>query len=170
MKRVMLRYHSTYTRALLAESILHSQMSIQLSPESLSNIQKTLNKALWKKKNSDDMMIEARHLIAKNRTRAPGGLNLRVTILKAECLYGDSRIQHLRRYYDGAASKIIEGYLEELVTEDLPKMGSQTMLITGKKQTELAPIYTDTILKMASLIKLCEESQNAWEAWLSEGW
>ena len=46
MKKVMLRNHWTYTRALLAESILHSQvnhtlMSIQLSPESLRNVQKT---------------------------------------------------------------------------------------------------------------------------------
>ena len=77
MKRVMFRNHSIYTRALLAESILHSQMNhnlitIQLSPKRLVNIQKIMNKTLWRKKNSEDMMIEGRHLIAKNRTKTPG--------------------------------------------------------------------------------------------------
>ena len=50
MKRVTLWNHSTYTRALLAESILHSQanhtlMAIQLPPVHLNGIQKIINKS-----------------------------------------------------------------------------------------------------------------------------
>ena len=45
-----------------------------------------------------------------------------------------------------------------------PHNGFQRMMITGKKQTDLALIYTDTILKMAFLIKVCKESQDTWEA------
>ena len=40
-------------------------------------------------------MIEGRHLVAKNRTRAPitvGGLNMRDTTLKAKFLYADSGV------------------------------------------------------------------------------
>ena len=50
VKRVTLRNHSTYTRALLVESIVHSQanhtlMAIQLSLEHLNGIQKIINKS-----------------------------------------------------------------------------------------------------------------------------
>ena len=156
MKRVMFRNHSIYTRALLAESILHSQMNhnlitIQLSPKRLVNIQKIMNKMLWR----------------KNRTRGPikvEGLNMRDTILKAECLHADSGVRHLRRYYEETALKLIEGYLQELLTDNLLTMVSQRMETLRKKQTYLTPIYTDTILKMAAIIKTCEENQDTWEA------
>ena len=127
MKRVTLWNHSTYTRALLAESILHSQanhtlMAIQLSPVHLNGIQKIINKSIRKKKNSEDLMIEGRHLAAKNRTRAPitvGGLNMRVLTLKSEYLYTESGVRHLRRYYNGNAPRLIERYLQDLLAEDL---------------------------------------------------
>ena len=89
-------------------------MAIQLSPEHLNGIQKIINKSLWKKKNSKDLMVEGRHLVAKNRTRAPitvGGLNMRDTTLKAEYLYADSGVRHLQRYYDGNAPRFIKRYL-----------------------------------------------------------
>ena len=76
------------------------------------------------KKNSEDMMIEGRHQIAKNRTIEPikvVGLNMRDTILKAECLYAGPGVWHLLRYYDGTPPRIIERYLQELLTEDFPK-------------------------------------------------
>ena len=44
------------------------------------------------------------------------------------------------------------------------------MLAIGRKQTDLAPIYTDTILKMAIILKKCEESQDTWEASTIRGW
>ena len=119
------------------------------------------------KKNSEDITIPGRHMIALNRTKAPvkvGDLKIRGTILKAECLlYANSGIRHLRRYFDGNAPRIIEEYLRELLVDDLLTMGSQKM-IAGKKKTYLAPIYTDTIMKMATVIKKWEEIQDTWEA------
>ena len=38
------------------------------------------------------------------------------------------------------------------------------MLAIGRKQTDLAPISADTILKMATILKKCEESEDTWEA------
>ena len=37
------------------------------------------------------------------------------------------------------------------------------MMMTGEKKTDLAPIYTDTILKMATVIKKCKENQDTWK-------
>ena len=51
-----------------------------------------------------------------------------------------------------------------MLAEDLLTVGFLRMLATGTKQTDLAPIYTDTILKMATILKKCEESQDTWEA------
>ena len=111
-------------------------MATTLSQESLRSIQKIMNKILWMKKNSEDITIPGRHMIALNRTKAPvkvGDLKIRGTILKAECLlYANSGIRHLRRYFDGNAPRIIEEYLRELLVDDLLTMGSQKM-IAGKK-------------------------------------
>ena len=80
--------------------------------------------SLWKKKNREDITIAGRHMIARNRTKATikvGGLNMRDTILKAEGLYADSGIKHLRKYFDGNAPRIIERYLRTLLVDDLRK-------------------------------------------------
>ena len=111
-------------------------------------------------------MIEGRLLVAKNRTRAfitVGGLNIRDTTLKAECLYADSDVRHLWRYYNGNAPRLIKRYLRDLLAEDLLLVGSLRMLAIGRKQTDFAPIYTDANLKMATILKKCEESQDTWE-------
>ena len=85
---------STYTRALLIKVILHIQtnhtsMSVKMSKEHLDEIQEIIYKALWEKKNNDDAYVE-RHQITKERTHAlirVGGLIIRRTKIKAECLY-----------------------------------------------------------------------------------
>ena len=51
-------------------------------------------------KNNEDAYVEGRHKIDKERTHAPirvGGLNMRRTKIKAECLYFDSGIRHIRK-------------------------------------------------------------------------
>ena len=92
---------STYTRALLIKVILHIQtnhtsMSVKMSKEHLDEIQEIIYKALWEKKNNDDAYVEGRHQITKERTHAlirVGGLIIRRTKIKAECLYcGGPRI------------------------------------------------------------------------------
>ena len=76
------------------------------------NIQKkTIKIALWKKKNNKDVMIEGQHKIARSRLHGPirvGGLNMRSTKEKAECLYLDSGIRHFQRYCDGEAPRLVE--------------------------------------------------------------
>ena len=172
MKRVTTRNHSTYTRALLTQSILHSQanhilMATKLNRNQLADTQKIIYETLWKKKNHEDAMIEGRHKIAKARTHAPimaGGLNMRNTQIKAECLYADSGVRHLRRYLDGEAPAMIETYLHELIPEDITTMGSRHFKTLSTKRTDLAPIYVDTLGKMADIIKRCEEGKETWEA------
>ena len=112
-------------------------------------------------------MIEGRHKISKARTHAlttAGGLNMRSTQIKADCLYADSGIRHLRRYLDGKAPAMTETYLHELIPEDITTMGSRQLKALSKKKTDLAPIYSDTLGKMADIIKKCEEGKDTWEA------
>ena len=105
---------SAYTRALLIEAILHSQtnhiiMSLELSKDHLDEIQEIIYKVLWKKKNNEDAYVDGRHQIAKERTHAPirvGGLNMRRTRIKAEFLYFDSGIRHIRKFYDEEAPRM----------------------------------------------------------------
>ena len=169
---------SVYTRALLIEAILHSQtnhiiMSLNLTKEHLNEIQETIYKALWKKKNNEDAYIEGRHQIAKERTHAPirvGGLNMRRTKIKAECLYFDSGIRHLRKFYDEEAPRMIERNITKLLEtddqqpDDLLTMGSRKIRDLSKKKTDLARIYTHTLAKLADTIQEWEEKQDTWEA------
>ena len=43
------------------------------------------------------------------------------------------------------------------------------MLAIERKQTDLAPIFRDIFLKMATILKKCEESQDTWEASVIRG-
>ena len=117
-----------YTRALLIEAILHSQtnhiiMSLNLTKDHINEIQEIIYKALWKKNNNEDVHIEGRHQIVKERTHAPirvGGLNMRRTKIKAECLYFDSGIRHLRKFYEEEAPRMIKRNITKLLeTDDL---------------------------------------------------
>ena len=169
---------SVYTRALLIEAILHSQtnhiiMSLKLSNDQLEKLQEIIYKALWKKKNNEDAYVEGRHQIAKERTHAPirvGGLNMRRTKVKAECLYFDSGIRHLRKFYDEEAPKMIERNIKRLLetntmqADDLLTMGSRKLRDLSKRKTDLARIYTDTIGKLAEITQEWEENQDTWEA------
>ena len=169
---------SVYTRALIIEAILQSQtnhiiMSLNLTKDHLNEIQEIIYKALWKKKNNEDAYMEGRHQIAKERTHAPirvGGLNMRRTKIKAECLYFDSGIRHLRKFYDEEAPRMIERYItklletDDLQVDDLLTMGSRKVRDLSKKKTDLARIYTHTLAKLADTIQEWEENQDTWEA------
>ena len=169
---------SVYTRALLIEAILHSQtnhiiMSLKLSKSHLEEIQEIIYKALWKKKNNEDAYVEGRHQIAKERTHAPirvGGLNMRKTRIKAECLYFDSGIRHIRKFYDEESPKMIIKNFNRLLendvmqADDLLTMGSRKLKDLSKRKTDLARIYTDTIAQLAEITQEWEENQDTWEA------
>ena len=62
-------------------------------------------------KNNENAYVDGRHQIAKERTHAPirvGGLNMRRTRIKAEFLYFDSGIRHIRKFYDEEAPRMIK--------------------------------------------------------------
>ena len=171
-KRVSLRNHSTYTRALLIESILHSQanhilMAVKLNNDNTKRIQKIIHDALWIVKNQDDARIEGRKKIAKTRTHAPihaGGLNMRPTELKIKCLYTDSGTRHFRKYFDEEHPQYIQNELRELLEPDLLTMGSVRIKKLSLKFCNLADIYQNTLVQVANIIEMLERSKDCWEA------
>ena len=171
-KRVSLRNHSTYTRAMLIESILHSQanhimMAVKLNKDNTKKIQKIIHDALWIVKNQDDARIEGRKKIAKTRTHGPihaGGLNMRPTELKAKCLYTDSGTRHLRKYFDEEHPQYIQKELRELLDADLLTMGSIRIKKLSLKFGKLADIYQDTLNQVSSIIGTLERSKDSWES------
>ena len=85
-------------------------MSCNCLKNTLTKSKKSFTK-LCGKKNNDYGYVEGRHQIAQERTHAPvrvEGLNIRRTKIKAECLYFDSGIGHLRKFYDKEAPRMIK--------------------------------------------------------------
>ena len=80
---------------------------------------------------------------------------MRRTKIKAECLYFDSGIRHIRKFYDEEAPRMIIKNFNRLLetdamqVDDLLTMGSRKLRDLSKRKTDLARIYTDTIAKLA---------------------
>ena len=124
-------------------------MSLKLSKSHLEEIQEIIYKALWKKKNNEDAYMEGRHKIAKERTYAPirvGGLKMRRTKIKAECLYFDSGIRHIRKLYNEEAPRMIIKNFNRLLendvmqADDLLTMGSRKLKDMSKRKTDLVTL------------------------------
>ena len=111
--------------------------------------------------------------LPKERTHAPirvGGLNMRRTKIKAECLYFDSGIRHIRKFYDEEAPRMIIKNVNRLLetnamqVDDLLTMESRKLRDLSKRKTDLARIYTDTIAQLAEITQEWKENQDTWEA------